>query len=184
MSMICCETEKQRRIITVQISTRNKTKMISITLTILLVASVTLMANVAVQAQEDGAHGGMPTGTGSGISGSLPAGVTPSITVDTSAWLSFRPNPIGVGQTLLVNMWTTSPTSPMRYHQGYTVTITKPNNDKVIVGPMNSYAADATAWFEYVVDQVGTWKLKFDFAGEYYPAGQWNGGAMGWPRSG
>jgi hypothetical protein len=64
----------------------------------------------------------------------------------------------------------------MRYHQGYTVTITKPNNDKVIVGPMNSYAADATAWFEYVVDQVGTWKLKFDFAGEYYPAGQWYNG--------
>ena len=156
-----------------QISTRTKTKMISITLTILLMASVTLMANMAVQAQEDGTHGGMPTGTGSGISGSLPSGVTPSITVDTSAWLSFRPNPIGVGQTLLVNMWTTSPTSPMRYHQGYTVTITKPNNDKVIVGPMNSYAADATAWFEYVVDQVGTWKLKFEFPGEYYPAGQW-----------
>jgi hypothetical protein len=165
-------TEKQRRIKTVQISTRTKTKMISIPLTILLMASIAVLA-MPVQAQEDGTHGGMPTGTGSGISGPLPAGVTPSITVDTSAWLSFRPNPIGVGQTLLVNMWTTSPTSPMRYHQGYTVTITKPNNDKVIVGPMNSYAADATAWFEYVVDQVGTWKLKFEFAGEYYPAGRW-----------
>jgi hypothetical protein len=139
---------------------------------ILLMASVTLSA-LPVQAQT---IGGMPTETGSGISGALPAGVTPSFTVDTSAWLSFRPNPVGVGQTILVNMWTTSPISPMRYQQGYTVTIVKPDGTTVVVGPMNSYAADATAWFEYAVDQVGTWKLKFDFAGEYFPAGQWVNG--------
>jgi hypothetical protein len=155
------------------ISTRNKTKMTSIIVIVLLMASVALSA-MPVQAATT--VGSMPTGTGSGVSGALPSGVTPSITVDTSAWLSFSPNPIGLGQTLLVNMWTTSPISPMRFHQGYKVTITKPNDDKVVVGPMNSYAADATAWFSYVVDQAGTWKLKFEFAGEYYPAGQWYNG--------
>ena len=71
-----------------QISTRNKTKMTSVIVIVLLMASVTLLA-MPVQAQEDGAHGGMPTGTGSGISGALPSGVTPSITVDTEAWLAF-----------------------------------------------------------------------------------------------
>ena len=143
--------------------------------TILLMASVALLAT-PTQAQDDISHGGMPIGDGSAISGALPAGATPSITVDTAAWLSFRPNPVGIGQTILVNMWTTSPISPMRFQNGYTVTITKPDGTKVVVGPMNSYAADATAWFEYVVDQVGTWKLKFEFAGEYYPAGQWYNG--------
>jgi hypothetical protein len=73
-------------------------------------------------------------------------------------------------------MWTTSPVSPMRFHQGYTVTFTKPDGTTDVVGPMDSYAADATAWFEYVVDQVGTWTVKFDFPGEYYPAGQWYNG--------
>ncbi len=155
-----------------QFSIRNTTKSISVTAIVLLIASVILLP-LPVQAQT-----GMPTDPGSGISGALPAGATPSITVDTDAWLSFRPNPIGVGQTLLVNMWTTSPTSPMRYHQGYTVTITKPDGTIDEIGPMNSYAADATAWFEYIPDQVGTWKLKFSFPGEYYPEGQWYNGYL------
>ena len=104
------------------------------------------------------------------VSGSLPSGVTPSATITTQARLSFRPNPIGVGQTFLVNIWTNPGTHVERKHQDYTVTITKPDGTKDVI-KMDSYVADATAWFEYVADQVGEWKLKFDFLGTYFPEG-------------
>jgi len=97
------------------------------------------------------------------------------VTVDVIAYLSFRPNPVGVGQTILVNIWVTPPLNPMRFHQDYTVTITDPDGNEDVI-TMDSYCADATAWFEYVVDQVGTWTLKFDFLGTYFPAGRYYNG--------
>ena len=117
--------------------------------------------------------GGMPTESGSGTSGALPSGVTPDITVDTRAFLSFAPNPIGVGQTLLVNMWTNPPISPNRFQSGYSVEIMKPDGSTFTVGPFNSYAADATAYFTFIPDAVGTWQLKFIFDGMYFPNGTW-----------
>src|SRR5665647_740616 len=98
-----------------KLSTRLKT--IATTIILVLLMTTASMMAIPVQAQENITHGGMPTGTGSGISGALPAGATPSVTVDTSAWLSFRPNPVGIGETILGNVWTTSPVSPMRFHQ-------------------------------------------------------------------
>ncbi len=117
--------------------------------------------------------GGMPTESGAGTSGALPSGVTPDVTVDTRAFLSFAPNPIGVGQTLLVNMWTNPPISPNRFQSGYSVEIMKPDNTTFTVGPFNSYPADATAYFTFIPDVAGTWQLKFTFAGEYFPNGTW-----------
>ncbi len=123
--------------------------------------------------------GGMPTYTGSGISGALPAGATPAkIVDDVRAFLSFSPNPIGVGQTLLVNLWTNPPISPNRIQQGYSVEFTRPDGTTFTVGPFNSYAADATAYFTMVVDQVGEWKVQFSYAGQYYPAGYWRNGYL------
>ncbi len=59
--------------------------------------------------------------------GPLPAGVTPAYTFDSHAYLSFRPNPIGIGQSLLINVWT----SPGMYHafymQGYSIEIRAPD---------------------------------------------------------
>ena len=109
------------------------------------------------------------------ISGPSPAGITPNETFTIQAYLSFTPNPVGVGQTILVNMWTTPGLNPHRFHQGYKVTITLPDSTKD-VKTLNSYCADATSWFEYTVTQVGTYKLKFEFPGEYYPAGQYYNG--------
>jgi len=37
--------------------------------------------------------------------GALPEGVTPSVVMDGKVFLSFSPNPIGVNQELLVNVW-------------------------------------------------------------------------------
>jgi hypothetical protein len=117
----------------------------------------------------------------SGISvtgGPLPAGITPAVTMEGGIWLSFTPNPIGVGQTLLVNLWSIPAPGANRAHTGYTVTFTKPDGTKDVVGPLNSYVADGTAWFEYVPDQIGNWTIQFTYPGDYYPAGRYVNGVL------
>jgi hypothetical protein len=52
------------------------------------------------------------------------------------------------------------------------VTLTKPDGTKEVI-TLNSYPADGTGWFEYVVDQIGMWKIKFEFLGGYFPAGNY-----------
>ncbi len=110
----------------------------------------------------------------SGASQTLPSGVTPDTSVTVNAFLSCSPNPIGLDQQLLVNMWIEPPLFVGRWFTGYTVTITKPDGTITTVGPMNSYPGDTTAWFNYKVDQVGSWKLQFNFPGGYYPAGNYS----------
>jgi PQQ-like domain len=135
---------------------------------VLLMASITLLT-IPVQAA-------LPTTNYTG--GPLPAGVTPDVTLNTIPYLSVSPNPIGLGQPLLVNIWVQPATQVNRAHTGYSVTFTKPDGTTATVGPMNSYCGDATAWFEYPMDQVGTWKVKFSFAGDYYPAGYYYNGIV------
>jgi outer membrane protein assembly factor BamB len=142
----------------------------------LLFAAILVMSSIAalaMQAQAGvGTLGTSPTNTpGYPNLGPLPAGVTPAYTFTSEAYLSFRPNPIGVGQSLLVNMWTTPGSRHSFYMQGYKVTIQHPDGSTEVVGPFNSYIADNTAWFEYVPDTPGTYKLKFESAGTYIPAG-------------
>ena len=141
----------------------------------LLIASVTLMTipnpSIKIVQAQEGAHGGSPSGVpGMPNLGPLPAGTTPQYTIETTAYMSITPNPIGVGQQVLVNLWT----SPGMYHAfymcDYKVTIQKPDGKQVVVGPMDSYLGDATAWFQYTVDQPGTWKFKFEQPGTYLPA--------------
>jgi hypothetical protein len=105
-----------------------------------------------------------------GISGPLPLGVTPNLTLTTIAYMSIRPNPVGLNQIFLVNIWLHPPIHVSRLHRNFTVTIQKPNGDTQVI-KMDSYHGDTTAWFEYIADQEGTWKLKFDFLGTYYPSG-------------
>ncbi|MCZ2809573.1 MAG: PQQ-binding-like beta-propeller repeat protein, partial [Candidatus Bathyarchaeota archaeon] len=142
----------------------NKNKIVAIAL-VLLMASVVFTLYTPVQAQDDEVP----------VSGPLPSGVTPNVTITTEAHLSFRPNPVGVGQTFLVNLWTSPALHRSRYHPDYKVTITDPDGNEDVI-TLDSYHADATAWFEYVADQVGEWTLKFDFAGTYFPGGMVPGG--------
>ncbi len=123
-----------------------------------------VLSNNSVQAQ---------LATEQPISGPLPTGVTPDATASPKTYLSFRPNPVGQGQVFLVNIWTTPAPGANRRHLEYTVTITKPDGTNIVVGPMPSFVDDGTNWFEWIADQVGTWKLKFDFAGTYFPAGRY-----------
>jgi hypothetical protein len=155
----------------------NKTKATAVMTIILLMASVTLMTMPVqpVQAQEI-THGGSPGRNISGmpnLSSTPPAGVTPDYTFQLTAYMSLSPNPIGVGQPVLVNIWVSPGLYHAFYQPGYTVTIQKPDGTTVTVGPMDSYLGDATAWFEYTVDQAGTWKFKFDAPGVYIPAGNY-----------
>ena len=153
----------------------SKTKMTATIVIVLLMASATLFATNSAQAQLITDGGSRP----------LPAGVTPDVTTSSTSHLSFRPNPVGVGQTILVNMWMEPGLNPNWYFIGYTVTITKPDGTTE-TKTLNSYPADATAWFEYAPDQIGTYKLKFNFPGSYFPAGTYKsyyaGGSVGQPQ--
>ena len=156
-----------------------KAKIITTIVIILMVTSITMMT-VPVIAQtelEDLPHGG---GTPSTYEYSTvkPANGT-SITwayPDLQAYLSVSPNPVGVGQFILVNLWMTVAPAAERQLQHFTVTFTKPDGSIDKVQNLKSYEADGTAWFEYVVDQIGTWQLVFSFPGQFFPAGRYFNG--------
>jgi outer membrane protein assembly factor BamB len=153
----------------------NKTKLSAIIVIVLMVTSITLLA-LPVQAQEEG-HGGYTEGLPGG-SIPLPAGLTPDYSYPSLSHISFRPNPIGVGQPMLVNLFTQPPIHVARYFKdAFLVTFTKPDGSTDTVGPMGSYYGDGTNWFEYVVDQVGNWTIKFDFLGAYFPPGNYTSSA-------
>ena len=149
-----------------KISNKNKI-FASLAIFLLAFSAITLLVNPIVQAQttyenlEEG--GSYPT---------IPAGVTPDLTLSTAAYLSFRPNPVGFNQIFLVNVWLTPATHVSRYFSDYTITIETPSGEQTVI-TMDSYRADATAWFEYIANEVGTWRLKFDFPGGYFPAGNY-----------
>jgi len=138
---------------------KNKAKLTTGIAIIILMTSVAIMANfpAPTKAQLQGQ-----------ISGQLPSGVIANYTVDVKPYLSFRPNPVGRDQVFLINMWTAPGPGAGRLWLDFKLTITKPDGTNDVI-TMNSYINDGTAWLEYVADQVGEWKLKFDFIGNYFP---------------
>jgi len=149
-------------------------KTLSMTMLIIAILLLPCISTIPFQvAAQEGDHGGAPNGPGSAIPGPQPTGVPIDQVVDEEARMSFRPNPIGLGQPLLVNIWCTPSLNNMQFFNNFTVYIQKPDGTMVTVGPLDSYQGDGTAWFEYNVDQVGTWRLKFVFTGDYFPKGIW-----------
>jgi len=108
---------------------------------------------------------------------SVPSGVTLGYTINSIPFLSFTPNPIGVNQMLLVNMWHTYTSGENRFLAAYTVTITKPDGTQDVI-TLNSYVADSTAWFNYIPSELGTYQLQFTFPGEYFPQGWYYNGIL------
>src|SRR5665647_28398 len=108
---------------------------------------------------------------------SIPSGATPNATATTIAHISFRPRIVGIGQPILVNMWleTTILNANYQHLKAYRVTITKPDGTTDII-TKDSYVADTTAWIEYTPNQVGTWSIKLDYLGQYFPAGYYYNG--------
>ena len=113
-----------------------------------------------------------------GVYTAPPAGTTPAWTWTPLAYLSVSPGNIGVGQQLLVNMWTTPPPGANRCRVGYSVTLTKPDGTTDKISNLNSYVADGTSWFNYYPDQAGNWSAVFETGSQYYPAGGWLNGNL------
>jgi hypothetical protein len=147
----------------------NQSKIMTLIVAVLLMTSFALLI-MPTQAQS-GAHGGASDSEPNG-SIPLPAGVTADTTVKSDIYLSFRPNPVGIGQPILVNIWLDPGPSYVRHFTDFKVTFTKPDGTTEVV-TVNSYPADGTAWFEYTPEQVGNWKVKFEFLGGYFPKGNY-----------
>jgi outer membrane protein assembly factor BamB len=94
----------------------------------------------------------------------------PPLTIDTYAYISAQPNPIGVGQTAYLIFWIDklppTATGPygVRWHN-FEVTVTKPDGDTEILGPFNSDQTGG-AWSDYHPDQIGTYQFQFTFPGQ------------------
>lgn len=135
----------------------NKQSLTAIMIAILLISSATLITLQPAKAQViPGTTGGTPSAYE--YSTVKPSNGT-SITFgdpDLKAYLSISPNPVGMGQAVLVNIWMTVAPAAERQLQHYTVTFTKPDGSIDKIENLKSYEADGTCWFEYVVDQVGT----------------------------
>ena len=157
---------------------KNKTKFTAIfVITILTISAFMLMATpLQAQVDDDVYHGTPHTAERPGVSGPAPADAIIDWYFSPKARLAFTPNPIGVNQIFTINIWVTPPPSAERFQKDYKVVITKPDGSSNTVA-IDSYVADGTAWFPYLADQVGDWKLQFFFIGMYHPPGWWNDGA-------
>ena len=147
----------------------NKKPQLVATIVIAVLTATAILASTYIIVPEAQFRGVGPAG---GVSGPIPAGVTPDVQIETWALLSARPNPVGVGQSVLVNLETEPAPGVDRLHKDYTVIMTKPDGTtetKVI----ESYPDDGTMWYEFTPDQVGNYKLKFEFLGTYFPAGRY-----------
>jgi len=113
-----------------------------------------------------------PTNLQEGGSMPLPPGVIPDFEIETIAHLSFSPTTVGVGQTVLINVWVTPALHDARYFKGYKIILTDPDGETHII-ERDSYRADATAWCTFKPDKVGVWKIKFEFPGGYFPPGNY-----------
>ncbi len=151
-----------------KIKINSKKKTLIAIYALLLITSMAILSTDSVNAQQTYTN----QQEGGSISGPLQSGITPGRIEQTRAFLSFSPTTVGVNQEVLVNMWMNPALHVSRYFKDFTVTITAPDGSQDVV-KKDSYRADATAWFTYIPTQIGTYKLKFDFPGGYFPAGNY-----------
>jgi len=102
---------------------------------------------------------------------SIPSANAATQMIDTYSYIAVAPNPIGIGQNLLVTfrLDKVSPTAAA-YNQGtmftgFSVTITKPDGT---IETKSGLTADPTSngWFNYVPTTAGTYKLQTHFPGQ------------------
>jgi hypothetical protein len=150
------------------LKTKKLNKFSTLMLLILMMTCSTLL--IMPSEAQIGASNGTPSQPNGSVP--LPAGVTADTIVKSDIYLSLRPNPVGIGQPILVNVWLDPGPSYVRHLNNYQITFTKPDGTKDAL-VVNSYPADGTAWFEYYPNQIGNWTAKFVFPGGYFPKGNY-----------
>ncbi|MFB3888815.1 MAG: PQQ-binding-like beta-propeller repeat protein [Candidatus Bathyarchaeia archaeon] len=86
--------------------------------------------------------------------------------IKTYAYMAIVPNPVGVGQQVEVTIWIEPlPLTATDVFHDFTVTITKPDGTTKTVGPLTTSPV-GMQYFTQVPDQIGTWYLQFNYAGE------------------
>ncbi len=98
---------------------------------------------------------------------------TPAWEIPTYMFVSVAPNPIGVGQTVNVNLWCNAPppTASAQYGDRWTnltLVITKPDGSTQKLGPFSSDATGGTVT-TFTPDTVGNYSLQSFFGGEVLP---------------
>ena len=101
-------------------SIATKSRIASAIFIILMILPIVLIAT-PVQAQDEVditasvPHGGNPIAP---TGGPLPSGVTPVYSVPTTARMSLGPSPVGVGQPITINLWTSPAPGAQRAQSG------------------------------------------------------------------
>ena len=101
-----------------------------------------------------------------------------SLAVNTAEAITWHPyivaapNPVGVGQRVLIVFGFTMPTvHAMPSYNDWTLIITDPGGNEMTMGPYNCESTGST-FAIFVPDEVGTWKLKASYpGGDVYFAG-------------
>ena len=102
---------------------------------------------------------------------------TPPWQIPTFAYLNARPDPVGVGQEVIIVVWLdkmpagTAILNDIRFHD-YKLTITKPDGETDVVNWPIVTDTTSSAYTLYTPTQVGTYTLKFEFPGQTYT---WSG---------
>src|SRR5512138_2963584 len=80
----------------------------------------------------------------------------PGTHVASYAQINVAPNPIGVGQTVTVNMYLAVPLETSEFVQNMTLYITDPNGHQEVLGPFTSDATGGTA-YSFAPDTIGNY---------------------------
>ena len=95
--------------------------------------------------------------------------INATITNQLFPFLSVNPNPVGVGQTVTILVFTQPipPTGNDRFYN-LTVTLTKPDGATQTFGPSTSGSLGNAIWY-FTPTDVGTYKFKFVIPNQTYP---------------
>jgi hypothetical protein len=91
----------------------------------------------------------------------------------TYAFIAAEPNPVGVNQNVLVNVWLADPTPTSAGGHGgdmysnFTVTVTAPDGTIQTEGPFTA-SNEASAYFWFTPTQTGNYNLVFNYPGQTF----------------
>jgi len=93
--------------------------------------------------------------------------------IQTFLYLSVSPNPVGVGQQIVVQTWITpyNPYSYINRFHGITLTITKPDGTRETKGPFD-LDVNQQNWQTYTPNALGNYTFKATYSGEILGPGQ------------